>query len=119
MTTLKQGDLIKDSDGDTYKVLETCGTILHISYSDDHARYNFTTDEANLKDDGFTWDTPVWKPEIKEVYWYIYINDTGAVDNSIWNDDEIDHARRDFLGIFKTRELGKAALLEIRRKLGK
>ena len=63
MTTLKQGDLIKDEYGNTSKVMETCGTILHLSQPDDHNKYHHTTDEANLRDGGCTWDTPAWEPE--------------------------------------------------------
>ena len=117
MTTLKQGDLIKDSEGNTLKVMETCGTILHISYKSNHAKYNFTSDEAGLKDFGYTWDTPAWEPEVFENYWFIDLS--GGIFNDVWEDDTDDHNRRDFLGIYQTEELAKAALLEIRRKLGK
>ena len=119
MTTLKQGDLIKDQFGNVSKVREVYGTILYISYPHDHNKYDFTADEAGLKEDGYTWDTPAWEPELGKMYWYVYINAEGEVKDSIWDNDEVDHARRDFLGIYQTEELGKAALLEIRRKLGK
>ena len=117
MTTLKQGDLIKDREGKTLKVKETCGTILHISCKNNHAKYNFTTDESGLKELGYTWDTPAWEPEMYEIYWFI--TDYGEGGTSKWNDDTHDQARRNFLGIYQTKELAKAALLEIRRKLGK
>ena len=117
MTTLKQGDLIKDSDGYERKVLEVCGTILFISQTANIESYELTANEESLKENGFTWDTPVWKATYGEQYWYI--NERGEADLCIWRNDHIDNARRDFLGIYQTKELCEAALLEIRRKLGK
>ena len=119
MTTLKQGDLIKDEDGNTRKVLGVCGEVVHISCSDDHDALLATYAEPQLKRLGYTWDTTAWEPEIGSNYWYIFINAGVEVGASIWNDDQYDRARRDFLGIHQTKELGKAALSEIRRKLGK
>ena len=119
MPTLKKGDLIKNGNGVTRKVIEVCGTILHMSFGEDHSRFNYTTDEKNLRADGYTWDTPAWEPEYGSIYWCVYINGKGEVLDSIWDNDETDHRRRDFLGIYQTKELAEAALLEIRRKLGK
>ena len=119
MTTLKQGDLITHLDSDKLicKVMEVCGTILHISYSNDHDSYNFSATESQLKADGYTWDTPAWEPAYDEMYWFG--NSQGEATLSRWNNDKFDHERRDFLGIHQTKELAEAALLEIRRKLGK
>jgi len=119
MPTLKQGDLIKNRKGSTRKVLGVCGEVVHVSYIDGFDGYLNSYTEVELRNEGYTWDTPAWEPEIKEMYWYIYINDTGAVTHGIWANDEVDKARRDFLGIYQTSDLGEAALLEIRRKLGK
>jgi len=119
MTTLKQGDLIKDCHGSLHKVIEVCGTILFISHTDKHNSLWSTQTEEQLKENGFTWDTPAWEPELGKMYWFVYINAEGEVQDSIWDNDKTDHRRRDFLGIYQTKELGKAALLEIRRKLGK
>jgi len=119
MTTLKQGDLIKDKNGRTCKVMEIHGKLLFISLLDKYDHFGCTTTEAQLKDACYTWDTPAWEPELGKMYWYVYINAEGEVKDSIWDNDEVDRARRDFLGIYQTEELGKAALLEIRRKLGK
>ena len=117
MTTLKQGDLIKNSNGVTRKVMETCGTILHVSLYDNFDKYAYTTDESSLKEDGYTWDTPAWEPEMFKSYWYIHTG--GMVTFDLWRNEKIDRTRRDFLGIYETEELAEAALLEIRRKLGK
>ena len=117
MTTLRQGDLIKDRNGITRKVIETCGTVLHISQMDNLTKYCFTADEAGLIEFGYTWDTPAWEPEDGGDYWFI--SESDEVCFSEWNDDNIEHARRDFLGIYQTEALAEAALLEIRRKLGK
>ena len=118
MTTLKQGDLIEDAEGYTRKVIEVCGTILFISGHSDHNKYDFTATETTLKACGYTWDTPAWEPACRnERYWYI--TGQASVNYSHWENDKHDLARRDFLGIYETKELCEAALLEIRRKLGK
>jgi len=117
MTTLKQGDLIKDKNGVTRKVMGVCGTALHISRVVDFNKYWQTSDEESLKEARFTWDTPAWEPSYGTVYWYI--NNDGDAYEATWSDNDFDHARRDFLGIYQTKELCEAALLEIRRKLEK
>jgi len=117
MTTLKQGDLIKDRFGNTYKIMEVCGIILHISFSSDHDKYGHTTAETNLKAGGYTWDTPAWEPKDDETYWFI--TPSGQVCECEWINCSFDQALRDFLGIYQTEALAEAALLEIRRKLGK
>ena len=119
MTTLKKGDLIKGKFGTTHKVIEVLGEILFISPTDSFNTCWAHQTEEQLKENGFTWDTPAWEPEIDEMYWYITISDSGAFSHRYWVNDRTDHARRDFLGIYQTKELAEAALLEIRRKLGK
>jgi hypothetical protein len=117
MTTLKQGDLIKNEDGINCKVLGVCGEVIHISYPYDHKIYEDTYTESFLKNQGYTWDTPAWEPKMRDVYWHI--DERGYISESIWDNDHTDQARRDFLGIYQTEALAEAALLEIRRKLGK
>ena len=117
MTTLKQGDLIKDKNGRTCKVMEIHGKLLFISFLDKYDHFGCTRTEAQLKDLGYTWDTPAWEPELVTIYWYI--TTAGKADDENWQNDILDHARRDFLGIYQTKELCEASLLEIRRKLGK
>jgi len=119
MTTLKQGDLIKNRNGKNCKVLGVCGEVVHVSFSINQGSHDEACTEADLKEDGYTWDTPAWEPEIGSIYWHVYINGKGEVEDSVWSNDKIDIARRDFLGIYETEALAKAALLEIRRKLGK
>ena len=117
MTTLKQGDLIKDRNEYTHKVLGVCGEVVHVSGSNLKS-HDFTATETELKEElGYTWDTPAWEPSKKDEYWYISI--LGNVRLWSWSDEQDDHSRRDFLGIYQTKELAEAALLEIRRKLGK
>ena len=115
MTTLKKGDLIKEKNGHTCKVLGVCGDVVHLSYSNDHNAHNYTKTEVQLKEEGFTWDTPAWNPLIGEPYWYI--DERGDVYDPVWENVTIDQARRDFLGIYQTRELAEAASLEIKSKL--
>ena len=117
MTTLKQGDEIKDWCGSTRKILGVCGEVLHISSNITHSKYGFTATETQLKESNYTWDTPAWEPEINVKYWFV--KDNSTADWAFWYNDEEDRARRDFLGIFETKEPCEAALLEIRRKLGK
>jgi len=117
MTTLKQGDLIKDSEGNTCKVLGICGEVVFVSYPKRHHIVCDSDTEAQLKNNGYTWDTPAWKATYGESYWHI--DSIGGTHVSFWSNNEIDQARRDFLGIYQTEELAQAALLEIRRRLGK
>jgi hypothetical protein len=117
MTTLKQGDTIKDRGGITREVLGVCGKVVHISSSTDKNSFNSSFTEFELRRGGFTWDTPAWEPEMNNIYWFI--DERGNIYNSIWNNDHTDIDRRDFLGIYQTKELAEAALSEIRRKLGK
>ena len=119
MTTLKQGDLIKDRHEHTSKVMGVCGKVVHLSYVEKHDKFCFTSDEKTLKERGYTWDTPAWEPSINKKYWYLYINRHAMALSAYWANDEDDHKHRDFLGIYQTKELAEAALLEIRRKLGK
>ena len=118
MTTLKQGDLIHH-DGYTRKVLGACGEVVHISTAYNHNEFSFTSTESKLKEYDYTWDAPAWLPEIGDTYYFVYIDTGGSIRQSTWNSTYADHARRDFLGIHQTEELCEAALLEIRRKLGK
>ena len=117
MPTLKQGDLIKDSDRRTRKIFGVCGEVVHVSYAGNHESFQGSYTEDQLKNNGYTWDTPAWEPKIGSAYWYIY--ERGNISGSIWSNDTVDIDRKDFLGIHQTEELAEAALLEIRRKLGK
>ena len=117
MTTLKQGDLIKDKGGNTSKVVGVCGAVIHFSFQTDHDTCWSTQTESQLKNNGYTWDTPAWEPRIGDEYYYL--NGAGETASGYWDDYEVDHNHRDFLGIYQTKELCEASLLEIRRKLGK
>jgi len=117
MTTLKQGDLVKNEDGINCKVLGVCGEVIHISYPYDHKIYEDTYTESFLKNQGYTWDTPAWEPAYDKTYWFV--NASGQAEDDRWINDKFDRARRDFLGIYQTEALAEAALLEIKRKLGK
>ena len=72
-------------------------------------------DELYEREFGYTWDTPAWVPEKGGKYWFV--TDSSIVDWAFWDDDEEDQSRKNFLGIYQTRELAEAALLEIRRAL--
>ena len=66
MTTIKQGDLVKNEDGKTCKVLGVCGEVIHISYPYDHDIYEDTYTESFLKNQGYTWDIPAWSLKMVE-----------------------------------------------------
>jgi len=122
MTTLKQGDPIKDTQGGIRKIIEVYKSVLFISFPDDHVNFGhtdicLTVTETQLRNLGYTWDTPAWEPSRTDEYWYI--STLGNVRLWTWSDEQDDRSRRDFLGIFASKELAEAALLEIRRKLGK
>lgn len=53
---------------------------------------------------------PEWK--VGDTYFGIY--DTGRVYESVWDDDTIDHDRRDFLGIYRTKEEAEAVLVKVK-----
>jgi len=117
MTTLKQGDLIKDKSGVTTKIMGVCGGVVHIAHYSDPDKYGYATDEKSLKEYGYTWDTPAWEPEISKLFWYI--SAAGLPTSEVWRKDDLDYACKNFLGIYQTEELCEAAILEIKRKLGK
>lgn len=57
-----------------------------------------------------------WEPEISERYYYI--DDSGEVEYGLWDAFSIDQGRRDFLGVYRTKEEAQARLEEIKRLLG-
>jgi len=61
--------------------------------------------------------TLVWEPKLGKPY--CFISAKATLESDIWMNNKRDIDRRDFLGIYKNDELARAALLEIRRKLGK
>jgi hypothetical protein len=52
-----------------------------------------------------------------DYYWYI--NEGGEVSKDIWAKVGIDYRRRDFLGVYPTKEAAEEARQEIKSKLGK
>ena len=117
MTTLKQGDLIKNENGDMCNILGVCGEVVHISFSNNHSFHDEAYTEFQLKDMGYTWDIPAWEPENYEMYWFI--SSIGVIGISKWTGDTDDHGRKNFQGVYQTEALAEAALLEIKRKPGK
>jgi len=64
---------------------------------------------------GYTWDTPAWVPEKGGEYWFV--KDSSIVDWAFGMTMKKTKAVKTYLGIYQTRELAEAALLEIRRAL--
>lgn len=59
------------------------------------------------------------EPEWKVGDIYFYISSAGEVFDSVWDNDDIDHYRRDFLGIYRTREEAEAVLVKVRSVVNK
>jgi hypothetical protein len=59
-----------------------------------------------------------WKPEDGDEYWFT--SSQGYVCKCTrWENDEVDKQRRDFLGVYPTKQAAEEALQEIKSKLGK
>ena len=65
------------------------------------------------------WNNFVKKwPQIRDSYYFIIIDSAHcSTGESYWANDEIDKARRDFLGIYRTRQEAEAALERIKKAL--
>lgn len=113
---MKQGDiLIKGND--KRKVLGVCGEVVFLSSYSDMTRTGANVTATQLEQDGWTVEEQPWFPKYGEQIWHI--NSKGHVTEGKWTSSEKQVAKMEFLGIYKTKEAAKAALVEIRRKLGK
>lgn len=114
--TLKEGIIVQKGN-DKRKVLAVVGSVVLLSDCEEFTFAGWWYTEEELKDRGYTWDEPAWEPTLREKYYYI--SGGGIVYESRWDDDAADNGCRDFLGVYPTEEAAKAALAEIKRKLGK
>ena len=57
-----------------------------------------------------------WQPKTNEYYWRIC--DDGDIFQATWTNHQVDEGRRNFLGIFKTKEEAANRLAEVKSKLG-
>ena len=74
---LKELDLIRNAQGGFHKILIVDEELLHISHSDNHNKFSFTSTEFRLKRAGFTWDTPP-KRTSPELIHYINLGEMGG-----------------------------------------
>lgn len=115
---MKQGDIL--IKGETRrKVLGVCGEVVFMSRNNDFsivAGIPYTVQE--LLEDGWTVEQQPWEPKDEDKAWFI--NDEGTTVRGDWNSAHTDWTRiSNFLGIYPTKAAAEAALVEIRRKLGK
>lgn len=59
------------------------------------------------------------KTEWKDGDRYFFIDSTGNVFDSVWDNHSIDRARRDFLGIYRTQEEAEAVMVKIEAVVNK
>lgn len=117
---LKKNDIIQNKIGYYRKILSIADGLYFVSIAyptkEDAEKANygeyFYTLQA-LKDAGYEIPEEKWIPEKGETCWYI--DDFGEADYYYWGNDENDHARRDFLGIYPTKEAAQERLEEIKR----
>ena len=113
MENIKTGDIIVRGD-EKRKVLAVLECVVVVSGNDFEKAGAFFT-KAELRNLDYTIQKAKWEPRLGEKYWYIF--DDGIVRESIWVNDEIDNNRKNFLGIYETKQKAEEALVEIRKKL--
>lgn len=116
---LKQGQIIKDNDGYKRKILATISesNVVLISCIDKFSQVAGWYTESELIEYGYTFPEEEWEPE--EGMDYYFIDADGCIERNIWCDNSYNNSRKNFLDVYKTRELAESALKVIREKLGK
>lgn len=115
--TYKVGDILVYKNGVKVKVLAVCEELLALSFSNEFDRFACWYAANELKDLGLTLEAKPWEPEVGILYWYI--ESTLEVGNIYWRNSLEDKLRRDFLGVFPTKEAAEARIIEIKKLLGK
>lgn len=118
MLTLKVGDIIQNSDS-KHKILEvgTSGNTVLISRYDDFeaAWIWYTIKEIEKRNFHLAEESREEWPKMGDLYYYLDVE--GIYDNT-WDGCIIDSERKNFLGIYPTRELAKEALNKCQKVLG-
>ena len=99
----------------TYRVMEVMTHTVFLSKVNKHNEEFGRFTEQELRVLGFTWEEEKWKPKYMDDYFFIH--HSGHVWYEVWQDTNLDKARRDFLGVYPTREKAMEALREIKQKL--
>lgn len=113
--TYKVGDILVNKKGLKQKVLAVCGELVALSWSGDFDTYCGWSTEKKLTN--YTLEAKPWEPEEGWKYWYI--TSTMEADEDRWRDHLADRLRRDFLGVFPTKEAAEARIAEIKKLLGR
>ncbi len=106
LNDLGEGDVLVDLGGDKQIVLGRAGKIcwyIMEGISESDGLFSMTTIAELIKDGWKYYTEEVWST--REGY---FINENGGVDLCIWGEGDHDLERRDFMGVFKTRELAEA-----------
>ena len=102
---LKQGTkLVHKNNGEKYHIGGVCGEIYFLVNSIGNATTSFTEKELL---ETFTIIEEKWKPKDGGRYWLV--DTSGKPVYSYWYEDEIDLFRRDYLGIYQTKEEAQTA----------
>lgn len=102
---LKQGTkLVHKNNGEKYHIGGVCGEIYFLVNSIGNATTSFTEKEIL---ETFTIVEEKWEPKYGDMYFFI--NDYGNKSESCWSGDKRDIFRRDYLGIYQTKEEAQTA----------
>ena len=116
MSLPHKNQIVINKEGYTRKVLEVLSQTVLISIVDEHSRAHDWYTEQELRDMGYTWEEEKWEPQKFEPYFFI--TEHGNIAQAPeWSGCSVDKARRDFLGVYPTREKAMEALQEIKQKL--
>ena len=98
-TTIKIGDILVSKTGLERKVLGVLG----ISGEEIWANGGIHSKEWFIEN-GFTLKQAPWEPEVGQSY--LYITSTGEIGYCHWDNDDVDIARKNLLGVFQGSRQG-------------
>ena len=103
-----EGDVLFDSDGDEFKVLGRAGRMVWMySFGEveaDGVDISYTINELIEKGYKFYGEKESWGDNTK--YWFVETD--GMIEEGKWISDSIDIGRRDYGGIFRTKQEAQA-----------
>ncbi len=116
---LKIGQKLKykyDKQIEIVKVLEILPNLVGLSYVRDHESFSHWRTSKEIED-LFEIPEEEWEPEVGDECWFI--DGCGYVYESDWDNSEMDHMRKNFLGRYRTKKDAEKAIEDIKNKLGK
>ena len=111
---MKQGDYIVRED-DKRKILGICGEVVFLSELKDFDVFAWIVTKKELETLGWKVEEKDWEPQFNEVYYYI--SPAGIVRNGTWYRGSMDEGKKEFMGVFPTKEAAEKRLAEIKSKL--